>query len=151
GGMNRALAELDLSTAGACSHASPCYGNLDGNVNDARGTSTASRTTPSFPFAAIPAASDAYRVDAAVTGQDGYIDFKDEPSRPGHPLAKSEANGTYTVRLQPLGPKQTASFGSYFICYRMRSYGIFRREIAGYEALVAVLPPPPVFNWAAYA
>lgn len=175
GGLQRAITELDSSVAGICSHCTPddgttatfngttysCFGNIDGNMNTPLITPTStlgvadarfSKLTygPPLTVASLPA-SDTYDLDNSVTGNDGWMDFPDQTSSAtaGIALKASNADGTYSVRCKADPANKTDPVTGRQISFRLRSYGVYKGQVAGFEALVHI-EAKSVFRFAAF-
>jgi hypothetical protein len=133
-GLDRALAELDASVvndsgAGStgCGHGSPaCNGNVDGNVKDCSlGVGHVSNQV---------AQPDTYTLDTGAATPDGWPDFQGQsPATPTVSILRTSPDGSYTARCQPVGVR--AGNPGRFTAFKLRSYGVWKREVAGVECL----------------
>jgi Tfp pilus assembly protein PilX len=167
-GLNKAISELDLSSGTACNHFAHdgfnCWGNLDGNVIDAMDqydpgthTTTGAKNRCYAGWTGHADANhDVYNIDTGATAPntDGFIDFQDQTTAATAQVAlfAADLSGSYTVRCKvegngvPGDPNPTNQPAA----YRLRTYGVSGREVAGFEAIVYLAPPQPLFTYAAY-
>jgi hypothetical protein len=156
GGLNRALAELNASASetAVCSHstssAEACFGNIDGNIKDARitanGGTVANMCTAINTATGTQYRTDTYNIDTGATAADSFPDFKGQTSAtPFKAISETDTDGSYTVRCQTAGSFQ----GGIFPVYKLRTYGVWKGEVVGYECYATRVVVNP-FDFAAF-
>ncbi|MEZ0228702.1 MAG: hypothetical protein ACAI25_08765, partial [Planctomycetota bacterium] len=162
-GLNRALACLDGAAGdlAVCSHSTTsseaCFGNVDGNISNSRVWSAANppvanRSTAIRIATGTPFNTDSYVLDTGASGTDGWPDFKgqiigltDSNGARTIPLNPIDTDGAYTVRCQPVGVSQGGVYG----VYHLRTYGVWKGEVFGYDCYAQRVVVNP-FDFAAF-